>query len=81
MPRRRTRVYWRGRGSEHRAYADFRDFADVGGRREALIWPGETRATIDPDRADKLVADRLRQLEELQKKLMSEPGVKLLRRL
>ncbi len=62
MPRKRekSRIYWRGR----RAYADFRDFANSGGGREALIPPGESRATTDPIIAEKLVGDRLRELQE-----------------
>jgi hypothetical protein len=56
----RSRIYWRTRGSEKRAYADFRD---VGGRREALIIAGESRATTDSVIAEKLVADRLSELQ------------------
>ncbi len=71
MPRKRrgSRIYWRKQrdGSELRAYADFRDFADVDGRREALIPPGETQATSDPDVAQELVAARLRELKEFRK--------------
>ena len=40
MPRKRiTRVFWRAQGGARRAYGDFRDFADVGGGKEALIPP------------------------------------------
>ena len=55
----KSRIYWRNQGTERRAYADFRD---VGGTREALKVPGESRATNDPVIAEKLVADRLAQL-------------------
>ena len=42
MPRKRgDRLYKKDR----RWYADFRDFRDVGGRREALIRRGEPYAT------------------------------------
>jgi hypothetical protein len=52
------------RGAETRAYGDFRDYADVGGGREALIAPGDSRATTDKIIAEKLVADRLKELQE-----------------
>ena len=42
---KRYRIYWREQGGSKRAYGDFRD---VGGKREGLIPPGETRATTDP---------------------------------
>lgn len=66
MARRQTRqrIYWRERGGVRRAYADFRDFSDVGGKREALIPRGQTVAASDPVIAEKLVADRLQQLQE-----------------
>ncbi|MHB1194789.1 MAG: tyrosine-type recombinase/integrase [Longimicrobiales bacterium] len=65
MPRKRKggRVYWRRRGGERRAYADFRDFADVGGGREALVADDEKLATTDPDIAAQLTADRVKELE------------------
>lgn len=56
----KARIYWRERGGERRAYADFRD---MGGTREALIAPGESRATTDGVIAEKLVADRLAELQ------------------
>ncbi len=65
--RRRTRIYWRNQGGTRRAYADFRDYCDVGGGREALIAPGQFRATEDADVAQKLVADRLRELEQFRR--------------
>lgn len=57
----RSRIYWRERGGERRAYADFRD---MGGGREALIAEGDTRATTDPVIAETLVAARLAELQE-----------------
>lgn len=68
MARKRKggRIFWRRwkPGAEPRAYADFRDFADVGGGREALIAPGGSTATTDEVIAEKLVADRLEELQE-----------------
>lgn len=61
MKRRRARIYWRTQGGERRAYGDFRD---VGGKREALIASGDSRATTDPVVAEKLVADRLLELQK-----------------
>jgi integrase len=64
MPRKRTsRLYSRTRGGQTRWYADFRDFADVGGSQEAMTARGERQATTDPDVAAELVAARLRELE------------------
>lgn len=60
----RSRIYWRNQGAERRAYGDFRDFADVGGKREALVAKGAKTATSDPVVAEALVADRLTQLQE-----------------
>lgn len=65
--KRESRVYWRERNGTRRAYADFRDFADVGGGREALIAPGETVATTDPDQAAELAAARVRELEKIRR--------------
>jgi integrase len=62
--RKRSRIYWRERGGERRVYADFRDFADVGGGREALVPKGGTIATTDPVLADALVGKRLEELQE-----------------
>lgn len=61
--RDRDRLYWRVRGGIARAYGDFRDYADVGGRREALKAPGYTQATADHDVALALLAARLRDLD------------------
>ena len=65
MAQKRTdsRIYTRHRGGVSRYYGDFREFANVGGRQEALIARGERRATTDPDVAQKLASDRLQQLE------------------
>ena len=51
----RSRIYWRS----GKAYGDFRDFADVGGRREALKPAGMRVPTTDPDVAAKLSTDRV----------------------
>ncbi|MEX1187503.1 MAG: tyrosine-type recombinase/integrase [Gemmatimonadaceae bacterium] len=62
MPKRKkakSRIYWRERGGERRAYADFRD---MGGKREPLVPPGEKRATTDSVIAEALVARRLGEL-------------------
>ena len=64
--RRETRIYWRDQGGERRAYADFRDFHDVGGRREALVASGESAATTDPREAESLMARRLEELKALR---------------
>ena len=61
--RRHSRIYRRG----GRAWADFRDFADVGGRQEALVADGEPFATQDPDVAAKLSAKRIEELEGLRR--------------
>ncbi|MEN8374613.1 MAG: site-specific integrase [Gemmatimonadota bacterium] len=63
MARKKERVYTRDRGGETRYYADFRDYAHVGGGREALKAPGLTRATADPDNAAILAAARLAELK------------------
>ena len=68
--RRKTRLHWK-RG---RAYGDFRDHADVGGKREALIPDGETCATQDERVAQRLISKRLDELEALCKGIVS--GVK-----
>ena len=59
----RRRIYWRERGGTRRAYADLRDYADVGGGREALVAPGEKLATADATTAHVLLARRLEQLD------------------
>jgi len=61
--RPRQRLYWRERGGEPRYYADLRDYADVGGGREALVAEGEKMATTDPDVAQHLLAERVQALD------------------
>jgi integrase len=61
--KRRSRIYWRVRGGERRAYGDFRDYRDVGGALEALVAPGAKLATSDPDIAQALASTRLRELD------------------
>ena len=61
MPRKRTsRLYWK----QGRAYADFRDYRDVGGNLRALVPPGQTQATTDPDVAAVLIGQQVKALEE-----------------
>src|SRR5690242_16523993 len=58
-----ARIYWRERGGTKRAYADLRDYADVGGGREALVVDGEKLATSDETTAQVLLARRLKDLD------------------
>ncbi len=60
---KKSRIYWRERGGTRRAYADLRDYADVGGGREALVPPGEKVATADETTAHVLLARRLEHLD------------------
>ena len=61
MPKKqKPRTYQRN----GRYWADFRDYADQGGKREPLVPAGERIATTDPDVAARLVADRLGELEQ-----------------
>src|SRR6059036_611922 len=60
---KKSRIYWRERGGTKRAYADLRDYADVGGGREAIVAPGEKLATPDETTAQVLLARRLEQLD------------------
>jgi integrase len=62
--KRKSRIYWRAA----RAWGDFRDYADAGGRREPLIATGEKLATEDPDVADGLVVARLAQLRQARQR-------------
>lgn len=60
MPKKQTtRTYTRDRGGEIRYYIDLRN---LGGGREALVAPGETLATTDPDIAAELAARRVKEL-------------------
>lgn len=72
MPRKRQpaspHIFWRN----GRAYADFRSYSDVGGRRAALSEPGSTWGTTDPDVAGELFAAKL---EELREKRRGRVGV------
>ena len=64
----RTQIYWRERGGGvRRGYADLREYADVGGRREPLVAPGEKLATADMATAQVLLARRLEQLDALRR--------------
>ncbi len=63
MAKKKSRIYWRDQGGGKKAYADFRDFADVGGKREALKPEGSRVPTADADVAAELVAQRVRELE------------------
>jgi integrase len=73
MSRKRTRnrIYPRSQGGLTRYYADFRDYADVGGSREGLVVPGERLATKDAELAEALAAKRL---TELQRKRTTAQG-------
>jgi integrase len=62
-----SRIYWRERGGTKRAYADLRDYVDVGGSREALIAPNEKLATADEATAQVLLASRLKDLDGLRR--------------
>jgi integrase len=66
---RRNRVYARTRGGHARYYADFRDFADVGGALEPLTPAGARYATADAREAEALCAGRLAQLERLRRSM------------
>lgn len=71
-PRRASRVYWReGRGF----YADFRDFADVGGDREALVKRGQRYSILDRDEADALALQRLEQLQRARTAIAADVQV------
>src|SRR5437660_2524986 len=60
---KKSRIYWRERGGTRRAYADVRDYADVGGGRDALVAADEKLATADETTAQVLLARRLEQLD------------------
>ena len=61
MPKKRSSRIYTMRG---RYYGDFRDFADVGGKREALRPEGQREATADVDVATKLASDRIEALKD-----------------
>ena len=59
--RQRDRLYYReGRGW----YGDFRDFADVGGKLQAMIPLGRQKPTDDRDEASALASQRLEELRD-----------------
>lgn len=66
--KRKSRVYWRAQGGARRAWFDGRDYADVGGTREPLIASGESFATMDPDLAAHLAAERLAKLQSARER-------------
>jgi integrase len=79
MPRRRRdrdRVYYR---DDRGYYADFRDYADVGGKREAMIDPRTGRTTHDPDVADSVFNTRFELLKALREngnqEVVEDPGL------
>ncbi len=67
MPRKRSRsrLYTRQYRNDAiaRYWGDFRDYADVGGRREPLTPPAEKLATAGADVAGQLATARLQELE------------------
>jgi integrase len=76
--KQRDRLYYR---DERGWYADFRDYRDTGGGREAMVPDGERNATQDRDVANALAAARLEELKELRKSgggSEAEPGDVLL---
>jgi integrase len=70
MKRFKQRIYWRDRGGALRAYADFRDYADVGGCRAPLVPPGQRLATTDLEVAQVLVTRRLQELDAKRRGLI-----------
>jgi integrase len=78
-PKKRSRIYWRTRGGKERAYADFRDYRDVGGGREALVPNGLKLATTDPIVAEVLAAERVAELEGMRRNrtLVGATGARL----
>jgi integrase len=66
--KRKSRIYWRDQGGARRAWFDGRDYSDVGGKLEPLVPAGERFATIDPDVATQLAAERLQELETARRR-------------
>lgn len=62
-----SRIYDRGLAGAPRYYADFRDFANEGGKLQALIGAGEQRATGDHALAVSLTVARLAALQAVRK--------------
>src|SRR5712691_2025349 len=73
------RLIWRRQGEAVRFYGDFRNYRDVGGGQEALIAPGEKRATTERDVAQKLLAARVEELDAARRRrgLHSSTGARL----
>lgn len=69
MPKQRgtrveDRLYTKSKGKTARYYADFRDFADVGGKQEALKPEGSRSAATDKKIAVALARARLKELTQ-----------------
>lgn len=75
-PKQHPWIRWRNQGGKLRAYAELRS---LGGGRRALIPPGETRATTDPETAEILLHQYIQELKERDKKALSvvDPGLDL----
>jgi integrase len=58
----------RDQGGETRYYGDFREFKDVGGKREALKPLGAKRATTDRKLAMELITARIAELEGMRRR-------------
>lgn len=76
LRKRKSRIYLK----RNRWYGDFRDYAEVGGKKEALMAPGTRSATSDEAEAARLAAARVEELERLLKNgVCVEPGINLTR--
>lgn len=64
-PNEHPLIRWRNQGGKLRAYAELRS---LGGGRRALIPPGETRATTDPETAEILVHQYIAELSQRKHK-------------
>lgn len=64
-PKKHPLIRWRNQGGKLRAYAELRS---LGGGRRALIPPGETRATTDPETAEILLHQYIQELRERNQK-------------
>ena len=64
-PKKHPWIRWRNQGGKLRAYAELRS---LGGGRRALIPPGETRATTDPETAELLLHQHIEELRKHNKK-------------
>ena len=63
VKKQKSRIYWR----HGKAYGDFRKYADVGGKREALKQEGMSVPTTDSDTALAVYLRRIRELETKRK--------------